>query len=549
MMCFYMGVIAPTTFAGLFFAPLERLNQAKRFTHSMHTDYPPMANKRTTVSGYPIRDAYKALDAAVAARDAEKACCLAAELAATQGEPPALSAHLVDAYASWYASVDVRALERVARALGDFMSGGMLTREGRRGLCVAVVAMAVGLPRQDASAKVACDRAANDEEGAAEGGRGTGTTTASACAVRLSDLLRRGKTARAARLAHRMLAESSARAGPAGALPACAVWDACLDAVSGAPGAEREFVRSAHALYHGRAPPVPPSAGDPAAPPPMSKAVRGRRANLALCSALVASCTGRPGLAASLPSTWAGAKADAAAERACELIDTVFEDIASRSGAAGQPPPLQVEAGVPTETKTKRAPLNYDPSVPQGPTLEKPWPWPTPDGDAVGWSPWEEKGAWKSPWDAERQRQQRQLQQPQPENGPKVQKDGCASSRGPNEATKGDVEDAAALHRHHHYNPQRPPDALPPPPAIPEPPSTLSTHAPTSHPASVQSYLQLYTTIDHADVARADDARHEAHLDAMDEAAPRTIRLMNGLRRGAKGGVSGVSPTPPRPRR
>jgi len=500
-----------------------------------------MANKRTTVSGYPIRDAYKALDAAVTARDAEKACCLAAELAATQGEPPALSAHLVDAYASWYASVDVRALERVARALGDFMSGGMLTREGRRGLCVAVVAMAVGLPRQDASAKVACDRANNDEEGAAEGG----TTTASACAVRLSDLLRRGKTARAARLAHRMLAESSARAGPAGALPACAVWDACLDAVSGTPGAEREFVRAAHALYHGRAPPVPPSEGDPAAPPPMSKAVRGRRANLALCSALVASCTGRPGLAASLPSTWAGAKADAAAERACELIDTVFEDIAWRSGAAGQPPPPpQAEEGVPPETKTKRAPLNYDPSVPQGPTEEKSWPWPTPDGD--GWTPWEEKGAWKSPWDAERQRQQRQLQQPQPENVPKH---GGASSSVPNEATKGDVEDAAASpHRHHRHNPQRPPDdALPPPPpAIPEPPSTLSMHAPTtSHPASVQSYLQLYTTIDHADVARADDARHEAHLDAMDEAAPRTIRLMNGLRRGAKGGVS---PTP-RPRR
>jgi len=38
MMCFYMRVKAPTTFAGLFFAPLERLNQTKRFTHSMHTD-------------------------------------------------------------------------------------------------------------------------------------------------------------------------------------------------------------------------------------------------------------------------------------------------------------------------------------------------------------------------------------------------------------------------------------------------------------------------------------------------------------------------------
>jgi hypothetical protein len=53
--------------------------------------------KRTTVSGYPIRDAYRALDVAIAARDAERSCCLAAELAATPGEPPALASHLVDA--------------------------------------------------------------------------------------------------------------------------------------------------------------------------------------------------------------------------------------------------------------------------------------------------------------------------------------------------------------------------------------------------------------------------------------------------------------------
>ena len=198
--------------------------------------------KRTTVSGYPIRDAYKALDAAIEAQDAERACCLAAELAATPGEPPALSAHLVDVYASWYASVDMRALERVAKALGAFMSGGTLSREGRRGLCSAVVAMAVGLPRQDASAQVACERAG------AEDANGPDLPTASAAAVRLSELLRRGKTARAARLAHRMLSDSAARAGPAGALPACAVWDACIDAVKGAGVQEQEFVRAAHAL-------------------------------------------------------------------------------------------------------------------------------------------------------------------------------------------------------------------------------------------------------------------------------------------------------------
>ena len=89
-----------------------------------------------TLSGYPKRDAYRAFDAALAERDAERACCLAAELACTPREPRALASHLVDVFAEAYATLDPRAVVRLAGALARFQPGA---REERRALCEAVM--------------------------------------------------------------------------------------------------------------------------------------------------------------------------------------------------------------------------------------------------------------------------------------------------------------------------------------------------------------------------------------------------------------------------
>ena len=51
------------------------------------------------------------------------------------------------------------------------------------------------------------------------------------------------------------------------------------------------------------------------------------------------------------------------------------------------------------------------------------------------------------------------------------------------------------------------------------------------------SYLQLYTTYDYAAQSRAEESRHEAHLDMLDLGQPRTIRLQ------ARGGGASPSPT------
>ena len=104
-----------------------------------------------TLSGYPKRDAYRAFDAALAERDAERACCLAAELACTPREPRALASHLVDVFAEAYATLDPRAVVRLAGALARFQPGA---REERRALCEAVIVLAIGLPRHDALADV-----------------------------------------------------------------------------------------------------------------------------------------------------------------------------------------------------------------------------------------------------------------------------------------------------------------------------------------------------------------------------------------------------------
>jgi hypothetical protein len=105
---------------------------------------------------------YRALGVAFEAGDPERACCLAAELAMTQGEMPKLVSFLVDTFAASYVSPDAGDLARVAGGVSAMLTGGEAAQ--RRGLCDVVVTMAAdAVKRHDAvndllqSARRACD--------------------------------------------------------------------------------------------------------------------------------------------------------------------------------------------------------------------------------------------------------------------------------------------------------------------------------------------------------------------------------------------------------
>ena len=266
----------------------------------------------STVSGYPKRDVYRALGEAIAARDPTRACCLAAELASSPGESKPLASYLADTFATWHASADGAAASRLWSAssrVWRMEQSREAQVEGRQALCEAVIAMAVGLPRQDAAALVL------EAAGSAGGHASLGCRPASSCDLlsRLASLVRRRDAAGAVVLAHLMLTQTT------DPLAVRAVWDACLSASSErSPG-----IRAAYSLYHvtkscdGRS--VPPD-GSPCPSPP--KSVAARRVALALYAVLAASAP--PGAAEAVPSTWAGASADALIERAVRKVDILF---------------------------------------------------------------------------------------------------------------------------------------------------------------------------------------------------------------------------------
>ena len=271
----------------------------------------------TTASGYARRDVARAMTDAIAAGDAERACCLAAELCAcapedrrTGGERAAcadVASRLVDVYAQSYASVDAGALRRVADAMralfGEPKETGADANSDtgrRRAVCTAVVALTLGLPRQDVSEHILASAYG------ALGAAGTRPTTKS-----LVELIRAGRASEAVLKAHRdslKTAESCAT-----------LWDACAFASASdsnsdyfCPSWRDGFVADARFLFHlgGRA--------------SSTKAVRQRRANLALCAVLVAAS---PSSTPAPPSTWAASRADRATEVGLRQIDAVFADI------------------------------------------------------------------------------------------------------------------------------------------------------------------------------------------------------------------------------
>jgi hypothetical protein len=73
-----------------------------------------MASRKCTASGYCVKDVQEALDHALATGDVERSCCLAVELACTPQEARNVVAHLVDAYAQWYASCNLWTARRLA---------------------------------------------------------------------------------------------------------------------------------------------------------------------------------------------------------------------------------------------------------------------------------------------------------------------------------------------------------------------------------------------------------------------------------------------------
>ena len=293
-----------------------------------------------TASGFARRDVGKAMCDAIAEGNAERACCLAAELASARLDADAphaevdamidVAGRLVDVYATFYASVDVAAIGRVASAIhkmSDPSSG-----HKRRAVCEAVVAMALGLPRQDATAQIIASAYSCPVAWSAA----TVTSGGGDHHQELAALVRQGRTAEAVRLVHQTSMFSTTAEACAEAWTACTSWMACASCVPCASW-QAKFVSDARQLfYHG-------AASKSQAP---TKAVRTRRANLAMCAVLVASSrSSRPP-----PPTWAGEHVDRALGSACALIDGVFEEIAAGKPSQQKHPQQQQQHPPPSTT-------------------------------------------------------------------------------------------------------------------------------------------------------------------------------------------------------
>ena len=293
---------------------------------------PAAAATTTTVSGFSKREAYRAFDAALLGRHAERACCLAAELVATPGELRRFVSHLADVYATSYVSVDGAALARFARACAAMArAGGDARSPGvRRGMCEAVIALAIGLPRQDTcgillgrvraavpdavAEALTLDPVTVVAEAADQHQQQHQQPPISSRGLELARLIREGGRApEAVLLANHLLSDPSASAS-VGALACCCVWDAC-DACACVCDAAESYVADARLLYH-----LSPS---PSTVP--TKATRTRRKGLALCAVLVASASNRSGgILQQQASTWAGQAADVAIEQAYCQLHTLF---------------------------------------------------------------------------------------------------------------------------------------------------------------------------------------------------------------------------------
>jgi hypothetical protein len=84
-----------------------------------HSFMPPAL---LTISGYCKKDVYESLDNALASGDAERAVCLAAELACTIGEAGVLITYIVSTYARWYHGTDGALASRIGANL-DVLAG------------------------------------------------------------------------------------------------------------------------------------------------------------------------------------------------------------------------------------------------------------------------------------------------------------------------------------------------------------------------------------------------------------------------------------------
>jgi hypothetical protein len=447
---------------------------------------------------------FKPVERAIADRDPDGACALAMQLAEEDvpGRRQCLAARLIDLYASSYVSVDIASHRRVCSGMSAFMNSPpspLLDPDGRSGLCTVVAAMAVGMPSVDAAKSVKAFRPPKQMQQ-------QGTQSVVSSAVRLSELVSRGRTSRAAQLALQMLNEAAATPGPAGVLPVCAVWDACLS-ISSHCSVASEFVRSAYALYCGCPPPTPqqqqqqpqqqqPQQQQPQqqqtqtqqqqtqTPASVAKTLRARRANLALCSVLVASSAASdPATVASLPDTWAGEIADAAIRRALSVPSVPAVPFRSESrNDAHHPAPLLPPVYNPV----------YSPVVPPRAREEAP-----PE-------------VWRSPWELEQEQQRQQQQQQQRQRQPQQQQppqQRLGRTRGHRGKGEGDGEQGFEADERQQWE-QR------------------ENREHREQQQQQISYLQLYTTLDAASMARAQAERHDLHLDVAESGwQPKTIEL------------------------
>lgn len=282
-----------------------------------------------TRSGYPVKDVLAAMETAIESRDAERACCLAAELAVSD-QHPVLMDCLVDLFAQWYVSMDVLSLRRVHAAFGTaargLAQGGL---EARRALCELVISMSLGLPRQNALEHVA-RRVGGEGCGKA---KGCPPEEVVARTMQMYPMMVRGSGDEAIQAMCGIFSACAVKSRvPAGTVSLVfqGFWETCKSCCAGGAGREdwrMDYIRMARDLFYVMDDKVMPT--------------RGRcmsRRNLVVCAILVANSILSGIDKVPLPrSSWDASRAESAISRSIESLDSIFEETKKPTPHPGSP--------------------------------------------------------------------------------------------------------------------------------------------------------------------------------------------------------------------
>ena len=449
----------------------------------------------STISGFVRRDVYRELNEAIEKKDGERACCLAAELAATEGESKGLIEHLLDLYGSHYISADGAALSRMCASFNKMMG----SERYREGMVEVVLSMTLGLPRHDASASLLANI---QEKSDCIGG------------VMLADMLKSGQDShKAISLTQTMVTATSV------GLP-FACWDAiiaCSKSPSMRDDVAKDFVTRASTLFHGKQWEEEHGADEKLKKLPC-RSSRQKRAPLAMFSALMVSAANA---AASkrrstpeVPSSWIGGDStDALIRRASRMIDEVFDELhassaSSASSALDASSKAIIEDPPPSSSSSLIFP-DRERHIPPGPSL-----WDALSADPVvrdasavvpsssGWDEWEQS-----------------QQQPVVAVEHEISDDNDNDNDNDNDPLPA-----------HDWREMKPMQRMPPNRMMlyqPRPVAKLSSMLEEDE-NGLPEHLRFIPTVDLLSLSRVEDSRHSARLDSLDLDPSRNIKVRTG---------------------